>query len=162
MAVPAIFNDLQQSPFGRLIAESTWMFPTIETVHVFALAIVIGSIVMVDVRLLGWASKERPVSALSQNVLPWTWSAFILAAISGSLLFAARAADYMTLTSWYLKFMFMGLAALNMVIFHFVTQRDMAQWDSGRPVMAARVAGGLSLLFWGAVVICARKVGFSL
>jgi hypothetical protein len=162
MAVPAIFNTLQQSPLGRLIAESTWMFPTLETLHIFALATVIGSIVMVDVRLLGWASKERPVSALSENVLPWTWGAFALAVLSGSLLFTSRAADYMHLTSWYLKFVFMGLAAVNMAIFQFVTQRNMADWDTGKPVMAARVAGGLSLLFWGAVVICARKVGFSL
>ena len=162
MAVPAIFQAIQKSPLGETISGSTWMFPTIETVHVFALAAVVGSIVMVDLRLLGVQSKDRPVSVLSHELLPWTWGAFVLALVSGSLLFASRAADYMALPAFWFKFVFMGLAGANMVIFHLVTQRTMASWDSGRPVMAARVAGALSLVFWGAVVVCARKVGFSL
>jgi uncharacterized membrane protein len=162
MAAPAIFHAIQSSPVGLTISGSTWMFPTLETVHVFALAAVVGSIVMVDLRLLGWASKERPVSALSRELLPWTWGAFALAVISGALLFASRAGDYIALPYFLIKFGFMGLAGLNMVVFHFVTQRNLAVWDTGRPVVGARAAGALSLLFWGAVVLCARQVGFSL
>ena len=162
MAVPPIFKLLQASPLGKTITESSWMFPTIETIHVIAIATVIGSISVVDLRLLGVASKDRPVSALTQEFLPWTWAAFVLAACSGFLLFSSRAADYMAIAAFTTKFVIMALAAVNMLVFHLTTQRSMAKWDLGRPAIGARIAGALSLVLWSAIVICGRKVGFSL
>jgi hypothetical protein len=162
MPVLDLFKALQASPVGSTISTSTWMFPTIETVHVIALSAVLGSIVVVDLRLLGVASKERPVTALTHEFLPWTWGAFAVAAVSGLLLFSSRAADYVALPAFNIKFVFMGLAALNMLAFHFTTYRSVGAWDTGRPAPAARIAGGVSLLLWAALVICGRKVGFSL
>ncbi len=162
MAVPAIFTALQHSAVGSAISGSTWMFPTIETVHVLALATVIGSIAIVDLRLIGVSSKDRPVSALTREFLPWTWAAFALAVVSGSLLFSSRAADYMAVPAFVTKFVFMALAAANMLVFHFTTYRSVARWDTGRPVPGARLAGLLSLALWAAIVVCGRKVGFSL
>ncbi len=162
MAVPAVFKALQSSPLGQTISQSTWMFPTIETVHVIALATVVGTIVMVDLRLLGWASKDRQVSALSNELLPWTWGAFAVALASGSLLFVSRAADYMALPFFLIKFGFMALAGLNMLVFHLFTQRTVRSWELGTPVLGARLAGGASLLLWAVIVACGRRVGFSL
>jgi hypothetical protein len=158
----SIFAALQHSALGMTIQQSTWMFPTIETVHVFALAAVFGSIALVDLRLLGVLSKERSVTVVTKELLPWTWGAFILAAVSGSLLFTSRAADYMQIWVFPAKFVFMGLAGVNMLVFHFVTQKSIAKWDTGRPVLGARVAGALSLIFWAGVVFCARQTGFHL
>lgn len=157
-----LFKAIQASPIGSTISQSTWMFPTIETIHVIAIATVIGTIVMVDLRLVGVASKERPVSALTHELLPWTWGAFAVALASGLLLFTSRAADYMAVPAFIIKFAVMAVAAANMLVFHFTTYRSVSAWDLGRPVTAARVAGGLSLLLWAVVVICGRKVGFSL
>ena len=67
----------------------------------------------------------------------------------------------MALPALVTKFVFMGLAGLNMLVFHLYTQRTMKTGDVGRPVIGARIAGALSLLFWSAIVLCARKVGFS-
>jgi hypothetical protein len=157
-----IFTALQQSNLGVTIQQSTWMFPTIETVHVFALATVFGSIAMVDLRLLGLVSKERSVTTVTKELLPWTWGAFVLAAISGTLLFTSRAADYMNIWVFPAKFVFMSLAAVNMVVFHLVTQKSISRWDTGKPIPAARLAGALSLIFWTGVVFCARQTGFHL
>jgi hypothetical protein len=162
MAVPALFKALQASPLGSTISQSTWMFPTIETVHVVAVATVIGTIVVVDLRLLGVASKKRPASALIHEFLPWTWAAFALALVSGSLLFTSRAADYMAISPFLAKFSIMAVAAANMLVFHLTAERRIAAWDLGKPITGARVAGGLSLLLWTAIVICGRQVGFSL
>ena len=86
MAALSIFRAIQDSPLGSTIAQSTWMFPTIETVHVIALSIVFGSIVVVDLRLIGVASRDRSVTALTKQLLPWTWAAFALAAVSALIL----------------------------------------------------------------------------
>jgi hypothetical protein len=162
MAAPAIFTALQHSAVAVAISQSTWMFPTIETVHVLALATVIGSIAIVDLRLIGVASKDRPVSAMTREFLPWTWGAFALAAVSGGLLFSSRAADYMAVPAFLTKFVFMALAGANMLAFHFTAERSLARWDTGKPAAGARVAGALSLVLWTAIVVCGRKVGFSL
>jgi hypothetical protein len=162
MAAPTLFKALQASPLGSTISQSTWMFPTIETIHVVAVASVIGSIFVVDLRLLGVASGKRPASALIGEFLPWTWGAFALALISGGLLFTSRAADYMAVPAFVAKFAIMAVAAANMLVFHLTTERRIAAWDLGRPALGARVAGGLSLLLWTAIVVCGRQVGFSL
>lgn len=162
MAVPTLFKALQASPLGSTIAQSTWMFPTIETIHVVAIATVIGTIFVVDLRLVGVASLRRPASALIHEYLPWTWGAFGLALVSGSFLFVSRAADYMALPFFLAKFAIMAMAAVNMLVFHLTAERRIANWDTGRPDPGARWAGGLSLLLWTAIVICGRQVGFSL
>jgi hypothetical protein len=162
MAVPALFKALQDSPLGSTISQSTWMFPTIETVHVVAIATVIGTIAMVDLRLLGVSAKARPASALIHEFLPWTWGAFALALVTGSLLFTSRAADYLAIPAFLAKFAIMALAAGNMLVFHLTAERRIATWDLGKPATGARVAGGLSLLFWAAIVVFGRQVGFSL
>ena len=162
MAVPAIFKALQASPLGSTISQSTWMFPTIETVHVVAVATVIGTIAVVDLRLLGVASNKRPASALIHEFLPWTWAAFGLALVSGSLMFVSRAADYMAIPPFLAKFAIMALAAVNMLVFHLTAERRIAAWDLGPPSASARIAGGLSLLLWTAIIVCGRQVGFSL
>ncbi|MGZ6010518.1 MAG: DUF6644 family protein [Caulobacteraceae bacterium] len=162
MAVPALFKALQASPLGSTISQSTWMFPTIETVHVVAIATVIGTIFVVDLRLLCVASQKRPASAVIGEFLPWTWAAFALALVSGTLLFTSRAADYMALPAFLAKFAIMAVAAANMLVFHLTAERRITTWDTGRPITGARLAGGLSLLLWTAIVICGRQVGFSL
>lgn len=162
MPFAELFKSLQGSAVGSAISASTWMFPTIETVHVIAISTVIGSIVMVDLRLVGLASRERPVSAVTHDLLPWTWGAFALAAVTGLLLFSSRAADYMAVPAFVLKFVFMAIAAANMAVFHVTTYRSVNRWNVGPPALGARVAGGLSLALWAAIVVCGRKVGFSL
>ena len=153
---------LQGQPFATAIAESTILFPAIETVHVLALTLVVGSIAMVDLRLLGAVSRERSVTAVSRDVLPVTWLAFLAAAISGFLMFASKAQTYLSDTPFQLKVVALLLAGANMLVFHFVTYRGVDAWDLGPAPPAARVAGGLSLLFWVAVVIFGRWIGFTI
>jgi hypothetical protein len=160
MALQDLFESLQKSGLGRAIAGSSWAFPTIETVHVFFLATVLGAIAIVDLRLMGWASNNQRVTEVLRRYTPYTWYAFIGAFLSGGLLFISRAGDYAVLPVFWMKFGYMALAGLNMAWFHFATERNASMWDLGPPAPAAKIAGGLSLLLWASVVICARRIGF--
>ena len=91
MAVEQALTWLQDLNFPTEIRESVWLFPTIETVHVLALVLVVGSIMTVDLRLLGIANRERPFSELAGEMLPWTWVAFAVAAGAGLLMFSSKA-----------------------------------------------------------------------
>ena len=138
-----------------------WVFPIVETLHVMAFTIVIGSIAMVDLRLLGIASRNSTVSRLTKEVLPWTWSAWVTAAVCGTLMFLGKAGTYAGNLQFRLKFVCMGLAALNMLVFHLGAYRQVARWDSGEPPMSAKMAGALSMSLWIAVVFFGRWIGFT-
>jgi hypothetical protein len=152
---------LQDLSFPTDIRESDWLFPTIETVHVLALVLVVGSILMVDLRLLGLVNRERSVRSVTAERLPVTWSAFLVAAVAGSLLFSSKAVTYYADFPFRLKLICLVLAGINMAWFHALTYRRVAEWDRGPPPQAARIAGGVSLILWITIVGAGRWVGFT-
>ena len=143
------------------IPGTEWVFPIVETCHVLTLTLVFGSIVMVDLRLLGWTSRATSIARLTEETLPWTWTAWVLAAATGSMLFISKAVTYAGNFEFRMKFVCMALAAVNMLVFHFGAYRRVAEWDLARPPAAARFAGGLSMAFWIAVIFFGRWVGFT-
>jgi hypothetical protein len=152
---------LQDLPFPTQIRESDWLFPTIETMHVFALVLVVGTIMTVDLRLLGLANRERPYSQVAAEMLPWTWTAFAIAALAGMLMFSSKALTYYGNIPFRLKMICLLLAAINMAMFHWLGTRRLEAWDRGRPPRAAKFAGGASLLLWITIVAAGRWVGFT-
>src|SRR3977135_921321 len=85
---------LQATPVAKAISENEILFPWIESVHVLAIVLVVGTISIIDLRLLGVASLDRAATRLMHDVLPWTWGAFVIAAITGGLLFCSNAPNY--------------------------------------------------------------------
>ena len=161
MALEQALARLQDLPLPTQIRESDWLFPTIETVHVFALVLVVGTIMTVDLRLLGIANKERPFSQIAAEMLPWTWTAFAIAALAGMLMFSSKALIYYGDIPFRLKMVCLLLAGINMVMFHWLGTRHLEAWDRGRPPRAAKLAGGASLLLWTTIVAAGRWIGFT-
>jgi hypothetical protein len=143
------------------ISESSWLFPGIESVHVLAITLVVGSITMVDLRLLGVNLRERPVGELADEVLPWTWISFAVAVCSGALLFSSNATHYWGTVPFRAKMLLLALAGLNMMVFHATSYRSVAVWGvRPRAPVAARIAGAVSLGLWIGVVTLGRWIGF--
>jgi hypothetical protein len=158
-----IWESIEYSSLGISIAESLWAFPLIESFHVMALVTVFGTIMVMDLRLLGLASNKVPVTAMSSDTLKWTWIGFVIAAITGTLLFISKASTYMVNPYFLTKMGLLAAAGLNMVIFHFVTYKSVNEWDtSGTLPTGAKLAGVLSLIFWLIIVFCGRAIGFTL
>ena len=161
MALEQALTRLQDLSLPTQIRESDWMFPTIETLHVFALVLVVGTIMTVDLRLLGIANKDRPFSEVASEMLPWTWVAFAVAALAGLLMFSSKALTYYGNIPFRLKMVCLLLAGINMVVFHWLGTRHLEAWDRGRPPRAAKLAGGASLLLWTTIVAAGRWIGFT-
>lgn len=158
-----IWESIEYSSLGISIAESTWAFPTLETLHVIGLVTVLGTIFVMDLRLIGKASTNSSVTRMTNDILPWTWAAFVLAAITGTLLFISKASSYMINPYFLVKMSLMAIAGLNMLYFHFVTYKNVALWDNSAAMPAgAKFAGYSSLLFWIVIVFCGRAIGFTL
>jgi uncharacterized membrane protein len=162
-SITGFLNWLQALPLAEFIHKKAWAFTTVEVVHVFAIAMVIGTIAMVDLRLLGLASTKRPFAELSRQVLPFTWAAFVLAVIAGSLLFISRATDYFVNPMFWIKMVLIVIAGINMMIFEFITVRGVQEWNlSPTPPQPARLAGGISIACWVLVLVCGRLIAFTL
>lgn len=155
-------KHLEQTPLARWISESYWGFPTIETIHVLAIVLVAGTVAIVDLRLLGAASRDKSVVEIANSALPWTWGGFAIAAVTGALMISSKGTHYINDLPFRLKFLMMALAGANMVFFHFRTFRNVQAWDRGVATPSgAKVAAALSLLLWACVIVFGRWIGFS-
>ena len=154
---------VEHGTLGELVRENDLLFPFIESVHVLAVCLVVGSIAVVDLRLLGFASVDRPVGRLMRSILPITVSAFGLAVAAGSLLFISHASKYLENRFFIAKITLIALAGVNMAVFHLIGARNLDQWENDAlPPLFARLAGGLSLFLWVSVVACGRWIGFTM
>ena len=150
---------LQATALAQSISE-VW-FPVVESLHVITVATVVGTIFIVDSRLVGFASIGLPFTYVSQRLLPWTWGAFACAVITGSLMFISNATGYYANVPFRVKMVLLGAAGLNMLYFQKVTFRKVSAWDFGRPSASARVAGSLSMGLWCSVIAFGRWIGFA-
>ena len=159
MALADLWAWLEALPVSTHIGATAW-FPLLESLHVLSSTFVVGSILMVDLRLLGLAGVRHPVSRIVREVIPWTYAASALSVATGIGMFAARAAHYAGNAAFQVKMALLVLAAINMAIFHLVSARRIADWDAAAsPSIAARVAGAASLALWVGVMLSGRWIG---
>ena len=155
---------LQSTWIATAVAENDILFPWIESVHVLAIVIVVGTISIVDLRLLGVASLDISAKRLMRDVIPYTWGAFVIAAITGSLMFSSDATHYAHNRLFQIKLVMLVLAGLNMAVFHLFSERDIERWDApgATTPAAAKAAAVISLMAWIAVVSLGRGTGFTM
>jgi hypothetical protein len=133
----------------------------VEAAHVLAAVMVLGMVLIVDLRLLGLADSRRSLSRVSGETLTLTWAAFGVAVVTGALMFTTSAQTYFGNAAFQLKALALLAAGVNMAVFQLVTARGATAWDIGEPPRSARLAGMLSLLLWTAVVLLGRWIGFT-
>jgi hypothetical protein len=155
---------LEASGLGQAMRQWLWLYPTVETVHIVGLALLFGSIAVLDLRLLG-LSRNIPVKTLARHVLPWSIGSFVLIVPSGLLMFTAHATEFIDSEVFILKMLLIMAALLNAGLFHTITFRTADVWDSEEmrklpPPPSARLAGALSLLLWIAVIACGRLLAY--
>ena len=156
-----IGQAIHQLPLAVFLRSNPWAYPTLETLHLVAIALLFGSIVVVDLRVLG-ASKNLPLRQLAQHALPLTLLAFLGAAATGSLLFTAHAADLIGNRIFLVKLGLIMLAGINAAMFHTGPYASIAQWDAAAPAPAgARVMAAASIGLWIAVIGCGRWIAYA-
>ena len=152
---------LHDTTFASTIRDGEFLFPSIECVHVLAITLVVGSICIVDLRLLGLASNRRSVAAVTAEVLPFTWTAFAFAVLTGAALFTSHAVGYAHNFQFRMKLLLLAFAGVNMVTFHGIVGRDRPLWlEAHTTPWPGRLAGLISLLLWIGIVAFGRWIGF--
>lgn len=162
MTLEDVLQAISDTELSMSISMSAYAFPWLETLHVFALAMVFGSIAIVDLRLIGVGVYRRNASGLIKDMLPLTWVGFAGAVITGVLLFVSNPWSYAESMPFLIKMGLIILAGINMLVFHFGAYKSIAGWDlEALPPAAVRVAGFISITTWTVILFLGRWIGFS-
>ena len=138
--------------------QSMWIFDITETIHTLGITLVAGTIMLVDLRLLGLGLRGEPLRDVVSRIVPWTLTSFCLMVVTGAWLFAGEASKLYHSPAFRIKLVLLLLAGLNALIFHMTVYRRAAEW-SAIPVRA-RLAGLASLLLWTGIIAAGRSIAY--
>ena len=153
---------LASTEWSIALHESLWLYPLVESVHVLTLCLFLGTTVLLDLRLLGVAMRQVPISQFTGQLLPWTIAGFVVMVASGSLLFYAIPVRTYLNIFFRIKMAMLILAGVNVYVFQKTIHRRLPEWDlSPRPPWGARIAGGVSLALWAGIVVAGRMIAYN-
>lgn len=155
---------LARLPFSAALRSSAWAYPAVEIVHLAGMALLFGSIVVVDMRLAG-LGRQLPVTLLLRHALPFSVAAFVAVVGSGALLFLAHADELAGNPAFLVKLCLIALALVNVVWFHTGPYRSLRDaqrgWDVGTaPPAGARISAIVSLVAWSLVICAGRLIAY--
>ena len=151
---------LERLPIAVAMRQDLWLYPIVEIAHILGFVVLVGSIVVLDLRLLG-LSRALPVSTLTRHVVPWSASALLVIVPTGLLMFSAHASDLVGNGAFRLKLFLILLAGVNAGLFHTGVYRRVAQWDRDvRAPGVARLHAAASLAIWIGVISCGRLLAY--
>jgi hypothetical protein len=155
---------LEASGLGQAMRQWLWLYPAVEIVHIAGIGLLFGSIVVLDLRLLG-LSRSIPVRSLARHVLPWSAASFLLIVPSGLMMFTAHASDFIASPVFVVKMCLIMAAGLNAALFHAIVFPSVGVWDAEEmrklpPPPSARFSAAASLLIWVCVIACGRLLAY--
>jgi len=154
----SIFLTLQESVLGHAMRSSPALYPAVEILHIIGFVVLVGSILALDLRLLG-LGRAIAIAPMAQLLLPMSRFGFLLAISMGFLLFSADASHVVRNPAFQSKLLLIAAALVNVVIAHLGPWRHMAQWGSEAPG-SAKVTALLSLLLWLGAVCAGRLIAY--
>src|ERR1700733_5361611 len=144
------FEWIERSPVGQFLRNSRVLFPIVESIHLIGLARFVGTLLLINMALLGVAMRRQPVHEVASALAPWTWSGFALLLLTGPLMFAAQAPKWHDNPIFWIK-MLLLLAA---TIFQLSVRRRVA---SEQP---AKMIGAVSLFLWITIGLLSKMMEF--
>lgn len=159
MTEPAILEWIQTTWLSRAIREGGLPYPVIGGLHLLSIALFGGMLLFTDLRLLGWAMRNRKVSDVMVQLRPWKRLGFWLATITGLLLTWSEPIRLYHSPSFWVKMVFFILVGLHALAFRPAVYRDPAKLDSAITGQA-KLAAALSMILWAGLIVCGRLIAF--
>jgi hypothetical protein len=152
---------LENSSWATAIHQSLWLFPMLETAHLFGIVSLVGATSALDLRLIGLTMKGEPVSRIARRLLPWAWAGLTIQVVTGFCLFASEATRCFDNKAFRIKMVMLVLAGLNALLFHQTVYRRVTTWDEAPATpLGAKFAGCCSILLWFGIVAAGRWIAF--
>jgi len=159
--VSRLVEWLAATPASIALHESHYAYLAVLTVHVLSLCLFVGTAAMLDLRLLGATLQSVRVSEVIARLLPWTLAGFVITIMSGGLLFFAAPVNAYGNVFFRAKMLMLVLAGVNAWVFQHTVYRSVNEWDKYPvPPRMARIAGGLALVLWAALITLGRMIPY--
>lgn len=150
-----MWDALEQASFIKTLDTTGWMYTAVSVTHYLGIFLCVGSVVLVDLRVLGLAARKRNAGELAKQLFPWAWIAFTLAIVSGFLMFATDAADWAPSRVFHIK---LALIATS-VAFTLIVQRGVPKWsEASETPGVAKMIALISLVLWIATILSASEI----
>jgi uncharacterized membrane protein SirB2 len=159
---PEIALAIQTWPLSHVIDENFWVIPTIQTIHILAIAAVFGSVVMVNLRIFQLAGRSRTMSQTVRRYLPWIWWGLLVLLISGIGMIFSDAVRNLTNPVFFAKMILIIVAASVSLWFQGSVRRNVARWElthEGRTLI--RVGAGAVIVLWCLIMFCGRWIAYA-
>ena len=154
MSLYPLFEALEATAIGSTIKESIWLFPAIEAIHLLALALLGGAVLMLDLRLLGLGLTSQSVTIVERAARPWLIGATALMLFTGALLGLSEAVKLYDKRAFWVKMIALGIT----LVFTFAVKAPQARRAPGLMAIPLALA---SMALWLTVAIAGRWIGFS-
>ena len=163
MSILQVCEWLESTSLAALIRESQYGFPIVVAFHILGLTLSVGTLVWFDLRLLGVSMRGCRVSDVYRRLAPWLLTGFSVMFITGAMLLTAFATSAYGNLYFRIKAAALVLAGVNALVYHFTTERAIAQWDDERrPPLPARLAGLTSIVVWAVVILAGRMMSYTM
>jgi hypothetical protein len=150
------FRWADESSVGAAIRASTWVFAFIEVFHLLGLTLLLGTVVLVDLRLCGYGLRRQSMAEVASDALPWMLVGMVVTMGSGTLLFVSEAMKCYGSPPFFIKMGFLFTA----LVFTFTLHRKLTKRSTPPPPVWGKVAAGLSLFLWFGVGLAGRAIAF--
>lgn len=159
VALMDLFAAIEQGALGQTMRSSPLLYPLVNVAHVLGLALLVGPIVMLDLRLLG-LSRRLPLRLLVQHLLPWSIFGLVVMVASGFLLFVAEATAYAVNSVFQIKMALVAAGIVNAIVFELIALRSWRDWENSAVPPFCRLLAFLSLLIWPLVAVSGRLIAY--
>src|ERR1700688_617784 len=150
-----MWEALEQTGWVITFGSTGWVYASVSVVHYLTLFWFIGSVAVVDSRLMGLAARRRNLSELAEQIYPWAWTVLVLAIISGFFMFATDAGDWAPDPVFHVK---LALIAFS-IIFAILVQRGAPKWAAAPEIpSSAKVIAAIALLLWIVTILSASEI----
>jgi hypothetical protein len=154
---------LADTSLSKLIEDISWIVPLVQTIHILALAIILSSAAMLNLRLMGLTGRRVTIAGMSERFLPWVWAALAVLAVSGIILIVGEPERSLPNFSFQLKMALLAAVIVITIVFQRTIKRNADYWDlSPARRRSARVTAILSLAMWLAIAVCGRMIAYTI
>ncbi len=156
MTLLQLFKWFDATPISLIIRNSTYIFPVVEVLHLFGLTLLLGTITVIDMRMLGVGMRRQSIAQVAGNLAPWSIGAAALTILSGILLFLSEAMKCYGNAAFPYKMWFL----LGGIILYFAVQRRVTSPASRIGPFWLKVIAVSSLILWYGVAVAGRAIAF--
>ena len=160
-AIASFCDWLANTPISMVIQTVSWIIPMVQSIHIMAVTIVVGSVLMVDMKLLGVVGRGSPISGATRRYLPWIWVALVVLLLTGSILTMAEPRRELINNVFRLKMALILIVCAVTGAFQLAVSRNASAWgETPSNQWSARLLAIGTLAVWIAIIFCGRWIAY--